>query len=229
MNFKYIGFFLFGAVCFTLFQNCSARHESWEASSLASINQVNTQLSIQAFEKNLQPIMLQNCAGCHGVNQQPLHSVSDAASAHDIIMSFGLVNIVDPSQSRLVTKISGGHASLPTTLSDEILNAIQAWADEIGNSAVPTGQITATFSSINELILQPKCVSCHNPTGIRPSEDYTDYVTTINTGKVVPFDAVQSELYTQCVSGEMPQDSTRLTDAELAAIRTWIDNGALNN
>jgi hypothetical protein len=218
-----------------LYQNCSSVHEAWDnQSSSSSLGLTNNPISIAAFEKTLYPILTNsnNCVSCHGATQQPLHSQLNPQFSHDVIISFMLVDLENPAQSRLVTKIKNGHENFPTSLSVDIQNAIQAWGDDFINNGGSFGTplvLEPKFSSINSLILMPKCLSCHNPKGTKPSVDYSDYSSTINTGGVEPFSGANSSLYKECLSGSMPEAATPLSGAELGAIKTWIDNGALNN
>jgi len=218
-----------------LFQNCGARHESVGSNALSSGAELDIALSLQAYENTLYPLVsgADSCAACHGVSQQPLHAIPEPALAHDITTSFALVNLRQPAESRLVQKIRGGHQGFPTSLADEMETAIQAWADLYvslgGDLGVPEGELGASFQSIKELILDPKCTSCHNPSGVNPNIDYTDYVTTLNTGGVVPGNAAASPLYLSCQNGSMPQGGPALSVEEISALRDWINNGALNN
>ncbi len=218
-----------------LFQNCSARHESVGSNVLGSGAELNMALSLEAYESTLYPLISasNSCAACHGVSQQPLHAIPDPALAHDITTSFALVNLRQPAESRLVQKIRGGHQGFPASLADEMETAIQAWADLYvslgGDLGVPEGELGASFQSIKEFILDSQCVACHSPTGVHPSIDYTDYVTTLNTGGVVPGNAAASPLYQSCQDGSMPQGGPALSAEQITALQDWINNGALNN
>ena len=106
---------------------------------------------------------------------------------------------------------------------------VPAPAEPIPTPAPAPVGIEAKFSSIHSLVLVPKCVGCHNPNGIRSREDYSDFRSTITTGKVIPGNANGSEMYTECSSGSMPIGGSPLTADELTALRTWIDNGAQDN
>jgi hypothetical protein len=216
-----------------LYQNCSARHEM--GGEAIGSNNFNMALSLQAYETTFFPLVSSNesCASCHGVSITPLHALPDPSAAHDITISFGLIDFFNPGNSRIVQKIRNGHNGFPASFADEMEAAIQNWADEYvalgGQLGTTPGDLGPSFASIKEFILDTRCVLCHNPSGAYPSIDYTDYLTTINTGRVVPGNADASALYTSCVSGSMPQGGPPLTAEELEAIRTWINDGALNN
>lgn len=73
-------------------------------------------------------------------------------------------------------------------------------------------------------------MNCHQPGGTAEDYDYTDYVTTINTGGVVPGNPGASLLNSYTNVGHEPTDMAEaLTPAEKAAISQWINLGALNN
>jgi len=46
---------------------------------------------------------------------------------------------------------------------------------------------------------------------------------------VTPSNAANSTLYTEVLSGSMPEDGPKLTTTELNAIKSWINSGAPNN
>lgn len=89
--------------------------------------------------------------------------------------------------------------------------------------------ITATFASINQNILQPKCVSCHSGNGAPRGVKYSSYALTLSTGSVIAGNAAGSSFYTEVNSGSMPKNGTALTPTEKQAIYDWIQNGAQNN
>lgn len=184
-------------------------------------------VSVDLFATTVFPVLRTNCASCHGANQPPLHSVNDVTMSHDLVVQTNLVDLVDPFNSRLATKIQGGHEGISTAVGDELATQINLWVMGGGGAGVEPILLEPTFSSINALILQPKCATCHNPNGIRPSEDYSNYQTTITTGKI------SGDFWSEIVGNDMPIDSNEnplpLSDLEKAAIRTWLDEGALNN
>jgi cytochrome c553 len=189
--------------------------------------------SILVFSDTLFPILITNCSGCHGANQQPRFAVQNAQISHDVLLQFALINPQTPANSRVVQKIRGGHQNISQNVADQMQSAIEQWMMQVssspGGGPITAPELKASFSSIHALILVPKCVGCHNPQGVRPSEDYTNYTTTRSTGKISPGNAKGSEMYRECLSGAMPENALRLSAAELSAMETWINNGALNN
>src|SRR5690606_28492511 len=72
------------------------------------------------------PVLRENCAACHGVNQNPKHSVADAGQALMTIRNYQLINFEFPDKSRLVTMILSNHHGIPTTLASQIQLNIEA-------------------------------------------------------------------------------------------------------
>ena len=77
----------------------------------------------------------------------------------------------------------------------------------------------ATFSSIESLSIGPKCLQCHQSLAT-----YNGMMQVVTAGN-----ASASQLYKQVNSGSMPKQSVKLSDAEISAIYTWIQNGAPND
>jgi uncharacterized membrane protein len=78
----------------------------------------------------------------------------------------------------------------------------------------------ANFHSIRDRIIQPRCAGCH-PTLM----SYQALISEL----VHPGRASKSEFYTIIESKEMPQSGRKLSNGEIAAIKTWIDGGARND
>ena len=217
------------------YQNCSGRHETLDSgsslSSSTSIDDVDIAKSLVAFTKTVFPITQDpnNCVRCHGVDQQPLHSLPDAAISHDIMFSFGLIDLRDPPNSRIVLKIAGGHNGFPQQIATDLEVAIEAWADElIANGGLIDSDpniVGPLYSSLFTNIFEVKCLTCHSPTGTNTVVDYTDYLSTLNTGMVIPGDAAGSRAYSYANG----HGDTPLTPEEQAALAQWINLGALNN
>lgn len=207
----------------SLYQSCSPVHDG---SSLS----LNSQSSLSIYTQTLYPIISTNCAACHGAIQSPLFAVNDPGSSHNVLLSSQLVSLSSPDQSLLVRKISGGHSGIPVNLSNDIRSAITDWGRQLGSLDDQSDpSVKATFSYIQQNILVPKCLSCHRPGGRRPQTDYSNYSTTISTGKVTAGDAQASQLYTQCFSQAMPLNGSVLNTSQLNALKDWINAGALEN
>ncbi len=187
--------------------------------------------SVGIFSSTLHPLLVANCGSCHGLNQSPKFAVTDPLQAHNTLINSNLVNLSNAAASRLVTKIQGGHNSFSTALATQIQTAIEDWASQLqtvnGGGIPAPPPLEATFSSISQRILEPKCVGCHGPTKAASGKRYDTYAATLGTVHVgVPTD---SSLYTECQSGQMPENAPHLSAEELDVIYQWILVGAPNN
>lgn len=96
-----------------------------------------------------------------------------------------------------------------------------AWADDA----------TPDFEKVIQPLLQSKCGKCHGKT-VQKAELTLSTVEGIQKGGesgpvIAPGKSAESVLYEKVRAGEMPPDEKdRLTEAEVASIRAWIDRGA---
>jgi hypothetical protein len=99
------------------------------------------------------------CLNCHRPNGTlsqiaPYHSVDDPTQAYAITTSFGLVNLANPSASRLATKVGEGHFS---------------WT---GNPAADAATVTASITQLAALINAGNPTPTPTPVGtVIPSAD----------------------------------------------------------
>lgn len=192
--------------------------------------------SIEAFKATLHPVLTSNCAACHGSSQSPLFAVGDGSFAYNQLMARNLVNLSNPGSSAIVQKIQLGHNGFPQSLATQLTTQITNWANLLNQSQPapapspspsPT-PATNTYSYVSKNILGPKCVACHGASLAQKNVRYDSYAATMKT--VSAGSSSTSLLFAVCTSGSMPpQPSPRLTSTENAAIRAWIDAGALNN
>jgi predicted phage tail protein len=91
---------------------------------------------------------------------------------------------------------------------------------------MPAAVNMATYSYISANILGPNCVACHGNTIASAGISFANYTATLKT--VTKNNAAASALYVAVNGGGMPPGGA-LTSAQLTAIRTWINDGALNN
>lgn len=192
--------------------------------------------SREAFKVTLYPVVQNQCARCHGVNQHPMFALADLQQAFNNLTAAQLANLNDPANSYMVKKIAGGHNGFPQSLASEISTQIAAWAKLLadagpaplpspGPSPLPLPS-TNTFQKISQEILVPKCLSCHSGSKAEKGVRFDTYVATMKS--VTAGSPNASRLYTQLTSGAMPPTG-RLSEAELNSIRDWIQAGALNN
>ncbi len=218
-----------------LFLNCAPVHQNANNNGSGQSSELASPESQAIFQSTLFPILQNNCAQCHGVNQQPMFAVADPTISQNTLLNSALVNLQSPVDSRIVQKVLEGHQNFSNALATEIEAAIDNWATQLqasspGGSPIPAPPILeATFSSIQALILIPKCVGCHSPGGERPQEDYSTYQSTMNTGGIAPGEPNNSEMFRECESGSMPENAPPLSNQEMLALEGWILMGAPNN
>jgi cytochrome c553 len=179
--------------------------------------------SVDLFATTVHPVLITNCASCHGVNQLPLHSVANPTESHNTVIQSALVDLLNPANSRLATKIDSGHEGINVSVANELRAQITAWVQGGGGAGVEPVVLEPTYKSISALILIPKCATCHSPTGTRRSEDYSTYAGTVATIGEGFWDEIQTD--------SMPtgRGSSPLSAEEKAVIRAWLDAGAPNN
>jgi hypothetical protein len=94
------------------------------------------------------------------------------------------------------------------------------------------GGSAPTFTQIYTTILTQYCggSSCHNP-GKQGSVSFATQSSAYSAVKsrVTPGNGANSSFYTLVNTGRMPQGGAKLSAANLAMIKAWIDAGALNN
>ena len=128
----------------------------------------NVDPNLQAYTETLYNNIQRNantgrCFNCHRPNGtqlqiSPFHSHDDPAVALQTIQAAGLVNLNNPSISRLVTKVEGGHYPWSgDSIADAALIAsyIQMWADRVNNAGNNNGGTPGNNNKIstNELML----------------------------------------------------------------------------
>ncbi len=85
------------------------------------------------------------------------------------------------------------------------------------------------FATIQEKILDAKCIRCHSGAFAPLGLDYTTYESLIVNPPyqvIVKGDPANSILYNAVLSGRMPLGGPRLTQDELKIVYDWIKAGA---
>ena len=129
---------------------------------------------------------------------------------------------------RVVTSIVVGLAViLISTLSGSVVSS----SAQAQVSSAP--QLPVTFTKDIRPIMERSCWSCHGEAPQLSELDLRTREGALKGGNmgpaIVPGRADQSRLYRRVAGLEqpaMPMDGSGLTDAEIAAVRTWIDEGA---
>lgn len=142
----------------TVVMNACSELKSKGASSFSSES-----FSIDSFSKTLYPVIETNCASCHGGTQIPLFAIRDnAAQSHEVLTSNNLVNLVSPSQSFLVTKLSEGHNNFPAEVVSNVLLQISTWAQSVRDFEAnqnPIENIQFSAASRSSVLMKIKAVS----------------------------------------------------------------------
>lgn len=87
----------------------------------------------------------------------------------------------------------------------------------------------ATYASVQQYILMPKCLGCHTGPGSPKGADLSSYRALMDGKQVVPGNSQASPLYLSVTVGNMPKGMDRLGAAEIALIDRWIAAGALES
>jgi len=102
-----------------------------------------------------------------------------------------------------------------------------------GSNNGPGGfrKLEGNFQSVFTNIIQPKCVRCHSGSDAPHKIYLTSYEEivggTVFPPLIVPGKPNDSSLYKSVLSGKMPKNRPRLSDAELGVLYNWILDGAL--
>ena len=95
---------------------------------------------------------------------------------------------------------------------------------------VSEAQVDASFASLRDNLLIPKCVSCHSGANSPHGIDLSTYSSIMHgpvfPPLVIPGKPEESSLYQSCETGSMPKGAPHLSAAMLGALREWIRNGA---
>ena len=226
-KFKIASIITFLSCLLILFENCSmvGRPQGSGGSGDASL----------ALQGLAMKVIQARCISCHNA-QMPSGGV-DYLTNQDALLYYRLVVPGEPELSYLYTLISDGEMPPPPDhLPASEVKAVYDWIKDgfsqpgLGvTPPTPPATLGPTFASINRLILQPKCLGCHNSGNSQGGVSFSSYASTMNT--VQPGNINASSLYTSTVrpGGDMPRGSAPLSSAEMSTIQTWIVNGAMNN
>lgn len=104
-----------------------------------------------------------------------------------------------------------------------------------GNNPIACDPDTVYFQNEILPMLISNCAmsGCHNATSHQDGVILTDFSNVINTGKVKPFNPSKSDLYESIIETDvnkrMPYNLPAMSIENIAKIKKWIDQGALNN
>jgi mono/diheme cytochrome c family protein len=213
-----------------LYQNCALvssplkTPESEQAKLDASIS----------LDQKAMGILATNCMGCH--NAENPQGYLDVTNLNAMLYYRHIVP-GEPGLSNIFYEVSQGNMPprADAQLTQKEIDILAEWINtsfkgDIPNASIPTGPpLTPNFSIISSQIFRPVCNGCHsgnNPKGVR-LDSYAGVMAVVTPG-----DSSTSRMY-QAITGapgveRMPQKGS-LSAKQKEVIKTWIDNGALNN
>jgi len=172
-------------------------------------------------------ILNTNCAACHeGVTSGGVTAILEI----NALVANGLVVPGDSTQGTLLSVIQSG--TMPAgngarvTAADQ--QTLKNWINSmtiVDQSVAPTPMPTrhvldATFSGVFANVIQPKCLACHGP--VKSTE--------FNLNSYAAVKANANNILSKTQNNSMPESPYPvLTSDELAALKTWIQNGEPNN
>lgn len=131
------------------------------------------------------------CGGCHQTQAPTFARGDDINLAYDSVIENGLVNMADPSSSRIVTKVAGGHncwTSDPVACGDIITGWILKWAgprETTANDVVLKAPADRTISDTKAFpissenfrttvypVLTQYCAACHSESAATRQQPY---------------------------------------------------------
>lgn len=105
-----------------------------------------------------------------------------------------------------------------------IVAPTQELAGSSGLSSLASLSANPVFSELQQKVITPKCLACHS-SGLH---NFSSYASIMASGTVLAGDIAGSTFYLQVSTGMMPMGRQPLTAPETAAIKSWIQAGALN-
>lgn len=125
-------------------------------------------------------------------------------------------------------------AETPQTRAD--LNAPTPAVPTVAATAVPVPPISGVepnFASIQEKILNTKCVVCHSGAEPAGAIDLSSYESILKSNAFPPLvmrlQPLKSNIYLVSKSGKMPPGPSKLSEIENDALEKWIASGARKN
>jgi len=183
------------------------------------------------FVSEILPIISSNCtmSGCH---DNITHADGVNLTAYDKIVRYVKPgNAVDSKLYEVIIKTNSDRMPpapmIPLTQVQK--DKIKKWINQgAKNNNCTSSCDTAvfTYSGAVKIILDNKCVGCHNAANLGGNIDVSNY----NALRVI---ALNGKLYgsvaQQIGYSPMPKNSAKLSDCEIRQIQKWINAGSLNN
>lgn len=214
------------------FQNCSAvRSANGDAKSSRSLSEQDL-LGKQAME-----ILSAKCLTCHNP-EKPEGGIYDITDLNSLLY-YRLVIPGQPEISDLIRVIKEGSMPPVGSVSISDLQVLNTWIqegllDDSGGVTLPGGSaaLEGKYASVKIRIINTKCLRCHSGGTLSGGVDLTTFATTTANNIAIAGNPNGSRIVqaiTRPGADFMPRNGTRLSQAEIDAIRAWITDGALNN
>lgn len=245
---------LLSLVLVSVFMNCSPSIQITDPSAVGSAGLSSTSgQTLSSLATKTQAILQAQCFSCHGVAASG--GVTNITNLNHLQTS-GLVVAGQPNSSSLLRSISEGRMppGQPMNAADE--KVIYDWIVALGGSSSGGGGIGApggpiaggvvptptppvvggggggvviepTFTNVFNVVLQSRCLGCHQAGNAQAGVSYSNFTTTRQT--VTAGNPNASALYTSIANNSMPRGGSALSAAEKELVRAWIAAGALNN
>lgn len=186
------------------------------------------------FEQQVLPILTSNCAmsGCHDAQS---HSEGVTLTNYNTVRTTGKISTTNPTNSKLyrsITTNSGDRMppSPRTPLTADEKALILKWMQQ-GALDLHCGECDTTsvkFSTVIMPLISTRCKGCHgtiNPGGNIRLTNYAEVKAQITNnklwGSIIHAAGFKPMPY--------PEGSALMPDCQIAQIRIWIQNGALND
>jgi uncharacterized membrane protein len=183
------------------------------------------------FFNEIQPIISSNCtmSGCH---DNITHADGVNLTTYANILRY--VKPGNAADSKLVNVINRtDEERMPppprTALTQAQKDKIYRWINQGAKNNICLSSCDSnvfTYSGAVKIIMQNKCVGCHNPNSLGGNIDLSTY-SGVNTV------ALNGKLYGSVAQltgySPMPKNTAKLSDCEIRQIQKWITAGSLNN
>ena len=130
-----------------------ASPKAFAADESATIPAGQLNKGLEAFQKNVYPLLRNQCIECHSRGPGPSHSSDNVFEAYQITKGF-VPSFQNLHYSKLVTKGTNGHGNAygakkkVTLTEDELVLALQKWWDEGENTAFFDGKLVLPSQNI---------------------------------------------------------------------------------
>jgi mono/diheme cytochrome c family protein len=204
--------------------------------------QAPTPTQTEFFEKNVRPVLTENCVSCHGNSAAGGLRLDSREAALEGGKSGPAIVPGDPDKSLLMAAVRHtGGMKMPLggdKLSDAKLQALATWIKdgaawpEVQAGTKPESVLSDNFESRIRPVLAQQCFACHTNSksgGLRLDSREELLAGGASGPALVPGDPDRSLLIAALKhsgSLKMPKGGTRLTDEQIGFFVTWVKDGA---